>query len=402
MNNEKRDKAINYAFVVLTTTAFTFYCFELVLLHYNQTQYPITGMYESDLFAHIEMALDGWGYSILAVIFRLLSLLPTFAFNLSIAAFLCICEAATIAVTYIFIRTKGLGLKTSIALTAFSAFVMPMFVRSIQPYRYIGYQSPSIWHNSTYIVMKLCAFICICLYLSIAENYHEKIKAMDLIVFSLLLAVTTSVKTNFILVFAPVALMFLIVDLILKVPFKRILLCALTVIPSIAVILFQEIVLFGKDTGNGIVIDPLYSVYLRAEKPYFTMILSAAFPVFVLLVNIVPVLKDTIADFKEKRKTLTHRAFLLSWAMWAVGFMELILLRETGARELDDNFAWGYDFCLFVLFVVSLIYFIKNIKNKKVITTVYAVVGSAMIAYHTYCGIYFFVNLTRGLTFFMQ
>ena len=77
MNNEKRDKAINYAFVVLTTTAFTFYCFELVLLHYNQTQYPITGMYESDLFAHIEMALDGWGYSILAVIFRLLSFLPT-------------------------------------------------------------------------------------------------------------------------------------------------------------------------------------------------------------------------------------------------------------------------------------------------------------------------------------
>lgn len=404
MSNEKRNKAIDYVFVIIATLGFIFYCFELVLLHYNQTQYPITGMHESDLYAHIEMALDGWGYSILAVIFRLFSLLPTFAFNFAIAAFLCICEAATIAATYVFIKTRGVGLKLSILLSAVSAFVMPMYIRSIQPYRYIGYQSASIWHNSTYIVMKLCAFFCICLYLSISEKYSKEIKAGDLIVFAILLGVTTSVKTNFILVFAPVALLFLIIDLILGVPFKRIILCALTVVPSIAVILFQEIVLFGEDTGNGIIIDPLYSVYLRAEKPYFTMILSLAFPIFVLLINIVPVLKDTLADFKEKRKKLTHRAYLLSWAMWAVGFLEYILLRETGQRELDDNFAWGYDFCIFVLFVVSFIYFINNIKNssKKVPAIIYMVIGGAMIIYHTYCGVYFFVHLCNGVTFFMQ
>ena len=278
--------------------------------------------------------------------------------------------------------------------------------------------------------MKFTALICIVLYLTISEKYKEKMSASEVIAFAILLAVTTSVKTNFILVFAPVALLFLIADFILGVPLKRIILCALTVFPSVAVILFQEYVLFGEGTGNGIIIDPLYSVYLRAEKPYFTMILSAAFPIVILLLNIVPVLKDTLTDFKDKKRGLTHRFFLLAWAMWFVAFVEYILLRETGKRELDDNFAWGYDFCLFILFVVSIMYFVKNIKSllekitKKnmsdlsdtskddttpakvnafdIFKAVYLVLALAILIYHTYCGVFFFVRLTQGVTFFMQ
>ncbi|MBR5066985.1 MAG: hypothetical protein IKX08_04990 [Lachnospiraceae bacterium] len=414
MKSDNKKKIINAFFIIPAVIGFTFYCFELVLLHYNQTLFPVTGKYESDLFAHIEMALDGWGYSILAVIFRLFAFLPEFGFHFAIAAFLCICEAGTIALTYILLRNNKLETKAAIVLTAMSGFVAPAYIRAIQPYRYIGYQSGSIWHNSTYIVMKFTALICIILYLFISEKYKEKMSAGEVIAFAILLAITTSVKTNFILVFAPVALLFLIADRILGVPLKRLLLCALTVIPSVAVILFQEYVLFGEETGNGIVIEPLYSVYLRAEKPYFTMILSAAFPILILLFNIVPVLRDTFLDFKDKKRGLTHRFFLLAWAMWFVAFAEYILLRETGQRELDDNFAWGYDFCIFVLFVVSIIYFAKTIKeiiekmrNKEfaaidVFKTIFVVLTAALLIYHTYCGVFFFVRLTQGITFFMQ
>lgn len=430
MKSDKKNKIINAFFIIPAVIGFTFYCFELVLLHYNQTLFPVTGKYESDLFAHIEMALDGWGYSILAVIYRLFALLPEFYFHFAIATFLCICEAGTLALTYIILRSEKIETKTAIVFTAISGFVAPVYIRAIQPYRYIGYQSGSIWHNSTYIVMKFTALICIVLYLTISEKYKEKMSASEVIAFAILLAVTTSVKTNFILVFAPVALLFLIADFILGVPLKRIILCALTVIPSVAVILFQEYVLFGERTGNGIIIDPLYSVYLRAEKPYFTMILSAAFPIVILLLNIVPVLKDTFTDFKDKKRGITHRFFLLAWAMWFVAFVEYILLRETGKRELDDNFAWGYDFCLFILFVVSIMYFIKNVKSLlekmtknnmsnlsdtskddtesakinafDVFKAVYLVLALALLIYHTYCGVFFFVRLTQGITFFMQ
>ena len=61
-----------------------------------------------------------------------------------------------------------------------------------------------------------------------------------------------------------------------------------------------------------------------------------------------------------------------------------------------------------MIFIISLIYFTKNIiekeriLNSKVIKWVYVALGVAMIIYHTYCGIYFFVNLAKGATFFMQ
>ena len=425
MKNDNTKRIAGTIFIIISSLVFTFYCFELVLLHYNQTLYPVTGKYESDLFAHIEMALDGWGYSVLAVFFRLFSYLNDFGFHFAIAALLCIFEAGTLALTYILLKRYRLGTKTAVVFAAFTGFAMPFYIRAIQPYRYIGYQSGSIWHNSTYIAMKFFALLCILLFLAISENYKEKLSVGAVIAFALLLAATTSVKTNFILVFAPVALVFLIIDAILGVPFKRILVCALTVIPSILVILFQEVVLFGESTGNGIIIDPLYSVYLRAEKPYFTMILSAAFLIMILLYNFIPVLKDTIADLKDKKRGLTHRFFILSWAMWFVGFLELILLRETGQRELDDNFAWGYDFCIFVLFVVSVIYFARNVSsltNKIILCDMsdktdmskkekspasgigiaYEVIAFAVLLYQVYCGVYFFVRLSQGLTFFMQ
>ncbi len=408
MENKSDKKGLKIISGIVLAGVLVFYASRLIILHFNQTMYPETGLYESDLYAHIEMALDGWGYSVTALIIRLFALLPKkSAFYLAFSVFLALCETVSIAVTYLYFRKEKMQMNAACLFALISAFVMPFYIRGIQPYRYIGYQSPNIWHNSTYIVMKICALLCVGLYLSISEKYQTELCYKKVIAFSLLLALTTGVKTNFILVFAPAALVFLVVDKILGVPWKRIILCALTVLPSIAVILFQKVVLFGEDTGNGIIIDPLYSVYLRAEKPYFTMILSALFPVIVFLINIVPVLKDTISDFKEKKGKLTHRSFLLSWSMWSIGFAELILLRETGERALDDNFAWGYDICLFFVFLVSIVYFVRNIleiKNKKnkVIAITLSSVSGAILLYHTYCGIVFFAKLLSGTTFFMQ
>ena len=212
MKNDNTKRITGTIFIIISSLVFTCYCFELVLLHYNQTLYPVTGKYESDLFAHIEMALDGWGYSVLAVFFRLFSYLNDFGFHFAIAALLCIFEAGTLALTYILLKRYRLGTKTAVVFAAFTGFAMPFYIRAIQPYRYIGYQSGSIWHNSTYIAMKFFALLCILLFLAISENYKEKLSVGAVIAFALLLAATTSVKTNFILVFAPVALVFLIIE----------------------------------------------------------------------------------------------------------------------------------------------------------------------------------------------
>lgn len=374
-------------------------------LYYNQTQFVEGGKFESDLAAHIRMALDGWGYSVTAIIYKVFFMLPLS--ELWVALFLAFCTIGTILLTAYVLRPY-IG-KSIVRLTVamMSGLAMPFYISFIQGTRYIGYQSPSIWHNSTYIVMKLLATATLFLCFKIAKNYNEALSFKLCVAFAVLLALTTATKTSFVAVFAPAALIMLVGDGLAGIPIKRLFLVASTIIPTILVVLFQEAVLFGEDTGNGIVIEFGYTVFLRAETPQYTMILSALFPVLIFLFNFISVFKDTWIDIRQKRGGLTHREFLVSWGMWFFGALELLLLKETGNRVKDANFAWGYNYCLFILFIVSCIYFINNLKDKtflggnKTFRTLYGIVLSAILGYHVYCGIYFFLRLLDGTTYFM-
>lgn len=374
-------------------------------LYYMQANHKGEQYFESDLPYHIDMALDGWGYSVTAMIYRFFDLLP--GRNLWIAVFLAVFTVGAILLTAYVLKPYVDNALTRISIATVCGVAMPFFIRAIHYNRYIGYQSPSIWHNSTYIVMKVLATAALFLCFAIAQKYAEKLDWKKCVLFAVLLAVTTATKTSFVAVFGPAALIMLVADGLTGVPVKKLLAVATTIIPTVLVVIFQEAVLFGEDTGNGIVIDFGYTVFLRADKPQYTMILSALFPVLIFLFNIMPVLKDTWQDFKQKNKGLTHREFLVSWTMWFFGALELLFLKETGAREKDANFAWGYSYCLFVLFVISCVYFIRNIKSDKFLKgnktakVIYAVVMGGILGYHVYCGIYFFLRLLEGITYFM-
>lgn len=403
-SNQKLNKTDKIGLVIwcLLLIAYGIAC---TYLYYNQTQFVAGGKFESDLAAHIRMALDGWGYSVTAILYKIFFMLPLS--ELWVAVFLSICTIGTILLTAYVLRPYISKRILRISVATMSGFVMPFYIAGIQATRYIGYQSPSIWHNSTYIVMKVFATAALFLCFSIAKKYNEKLNWKACVVFAILLALTTATKTSFVAVFAPAALIMLVGDGLTGVPIKRLLLVATTIIPTILVVLFQEAVLFGEDTGNGIVIEFGYTVFLRAETPQYTMILSALFPVLIFLFNIVTVLKDTWKDIRKKSGGLKHREFLVSWGMWFFGALELLFLKETGDRIKDANFAWGYSFCLFVLFIVSCIYFIRNLKDKRFLRgsrmarTVYGIVLCGVLGYHVYCGIYFFLRLLEGITYFM-
>lgn len=377
-----------------------------IYLYYMQAQYTQGGLFESDLYAHIDMALDGWGYSVTAIVYKLLSFLPMF--ELWIAVFLAIFTVAAIILTAYVLRPYVKEKAARIVIATASGMAMPFFIEAVHAQRYIGYQSATIWHNSTYIVMKVFATMALFLCFSIARKYGKEKPDWKLCVwFAVLLALTTATKTSFVAVFGPAALIMLIADGMAGVPVKRLLAVASTIIPTILVVLFQEAVLFGEDTGNSIVIEFGYTVFLRAEKPQYTMILSALFPVLIFLFNAVGVFKDTCQDIKNKRKDFIHREFLVSWTMWFFGALELLFLKENGKRAMDANFAWGYSICLFYLFVVSCVYLLRNLKSEtflkghKVAKTIYGVVMGGILGYHVYCGIYFFLNLLEGTTYFM-
>lgn len=374
-------------------------------LYYMQSNHMEGQYFESDLPYHIDMAMDGWGYSLTAIVYRLFSYIPNS--NLWIALFLALFTVGTIVCTMYVLRPYVKSAVTRMGIASACGMVMPFFIRAIQQTRYIGYQSPSIWHNSTYIVMKLFATLALFLCFDIAKQYSEKLNWKKCVAFAILLALTTATKTSFVAVFAPAAIFLLIGDGLTGVPVKRLMAVATTIIPTILVVLFQEAVLFGEDTGNGITIDFGYTVFLRAETPQYTMILSALFPVLIFLFNIIYVIKDTFRDMKQKSKGLSHREFWVSWGMWFFGALELLFLKETGAREKDANFAWGYSYCLFVLFVISCVYFVRNLKSdtflggRKTAKILYGIGGGLILGYHIYCGIYFFIRLLEGTTYFM-
>lgn len=390
---------------VLIAVVLFVYGISLVYLYYQQTQWSGGATFESDLPAHIKMVIeDGWYYSLTALIYKALYCLPNP--NLAISIFLALCTIITIVLTAILaskVDGKRRNVETYWFVSIIANMVMPCYVnfKAISYGRYIGLQSASIWHNSTYIVMKMLGVACLILYIDMATEYKQGIKLFAWLKLMLMLCACTAVKPSFLVVFAPMMALFLLKDLFMGTKFKRVFIFGLAVIPSLFVIILQNIILFGADTGNGWTINPGYTIGLQSAHPIIASILSVLFPLIVLLGGLL---------IRDKAKVFETNA----WIMGIVGYLELFLLCETGNRAQDGNFMWGYSFTIMVVFVVCIIRWMDSIKliKSKVLgkenilykIAAYSAVGLAggSLIYHLYCGIYFYLNLVQGVSYFMR
>ena len=91
--------------------------------------------------------------------------------------------------------------------------VMPFYLKWAGSYRYVSYQSGNLWHNSTYLCMRLLALGALLYYQGLSEDYREKLTGRQWLVFALLLVVCTGVKPSFLTVFAPALALKLLWDL---------------------------------------------------------------------------------------------------------------------------------------------------------------------------------------------
>lgn len=369
----------------------------LVYLHYNQLLFEVGGPFEADTPYHVKMAVeDNWYYSFTAFVYVFLYKFPWG--NMLTAIFLSLCELATIFGTYLLLKEiwKKYQIKIGTAVTLLGAtalnFVMAFYVKAVNERHYIGYQNASIWHNSTYICMKLVSVFVLWYFLKLIDEYKNKLTVKQWIIFTALVALSTGIKPSFLMVFAPVMAIMLLIDWIKGTKFRKVFVFGLTVIPSLLIILWQNVVLFGADTGNGFTIKPFYTLAQRSDNPKIALVLSVLFPAIVGLFHIKDVWKDKL--------------YLGSLLIWAFGFLEVFLFVESGTRSKDANFMWGHSISLFVLFLISFVRWLRDCLHKdflgkmKVIRCGYLVVTGAVFAYHVISGIWFFGILLTGATYF--
>lgn len=397
---EKKKNEKNYIklirwFVLATYGAVCLYLF------YMQSIQPLdynNRYYQSDLPYHISMIIDdGWYYSFTAYAYQLLYQLfgkGTFG----IALFLAGMAVAGILLTEKLLKAL-LEEKENSYLTFLGAFslnlVMPFFWSIAGQYRYVSYQAGNIWHNSTYQCMKVLALAAILCYLKIEKDYSNQIKGKDWILFTGLLVLCTGIKPSFLTVFAPAMALKLLWDLFHKVPFKQIFIFGCGVLPACGVVLWQNAVLFGEETGQGFAFNPWYTFSLHADRPKLAVLCSIAFALAVLLCS----LKELIRDPK----------YFFAWMMTGIGFLEALLLAETGSRSRDGNFLWGYCFAIFYIFVISFVKWRKlwkegflAVNGKTVWWYRICTVGCGVVfTYQLYCGLVFFVRLLMGESYFM-
>ena len=370
-------------------------------LYYRQTKWTGGSVFESDLPAHIRMVIeDGWYYSLTALIYKLLYLLPFH--DMAIAVFLGAVSAVTVPLTGTLLIKLGASGKTVPYLALILNLVMPVYIKGLSDGRYMGMQSASIWHNSTYIVMKPLAILCFLLYLELEEKIAQGLSVKSAVVFSVLLAVTTAVKPSFLVVFAPVMLVYLVLDLIGKVPFWRLFAFGCCVLPSLVVILLQNAVLFGPTSDSSVILAPGAVVSQHSAHPLVAAGLSILFPLWILVLH--------IRDLKR------DRIYQMIWLMAVAGYGELFLFSESGHRAMDGNFMWGYYLVILLLFAVSVAKLMhygqeelpngtseEPVKVQKASTgkRMMALLGWILLALHFYFGFYFFLQLLQGVSYMM-
>jgi len=276
--------------------------------------------------------------------------------------------------------------------------VMPCYVRGIADGRYIGMESASIWHNSTYIVMKMMGLLCVLFYGKLERKYGRGISVGEWLCFTLLLSVCTAVKPSFLMVAAPVMAVFLLADLFQKTPFKQVVVFGSTVFLPLLVVLYQNMVLFGQETGNGWEIRPGYALSLHSGYPFISAALSIFFPLILLAVFWKELFRD--------------RWFSGSWMMAAFGFLEVFLFTEAGSRANDGNFMWGYSFAVLMIFAAALVKWAKGGMRMKAVwqgekgrgsycRMGIFVASGLILCWHLYCGIYFYIHLLQGVSYWM-
>ena len=256
----------------------------------------------------------------------------------------------------------------------------------------LGVFSANPYYNQTYLAARGFAIVAFFLFAHILTYYEDHVDIREYVTFSVFLLLATLTKPSFTLVLITAAAVHMIVKLIMSHGKKtKAFLCLLaTAVPTFITLLIQFGGVFGSSShageegGIGFGIGRAWGIY--TDNIILAVMLANAFPGVVMLLN--------FKRFKD------HEVFRLSWEFMMAGFLEFLCLYEKGERLVHCNFAWGYIYGIFFVFVSGLMLLIENTVKKKQHVGL-LVFEWAVFIWHLGCGLAFFAMLYGGGYFYV-
>ena len=390
-------------FAIASVLAFV----SMVYLFWAQS-IKLNGLYYSDFMGHISRALanGGSGYSLegkLVVFFNQI----TNGSTIGISVFLALVVIATpVAVAFLLSQidlTDKEYLKTGQKywIGLWSIFAGPIVIPCIWNWFYKNAMNINAWHNSTSMEMRLFSVLALALYFRIQHysfDQEKQIKLLDWLVFSLSLLISTWFKPSFFVGFAPVMLLWLMIDFFRSLKdgqkIRKIFIFGLAAIPAGCMAILQYMKLYGSREDVSLAISESQNVGLYLTRLGMFIII----PLLVFLFN----RKKIQKDYREGNRSYYQVALL-----WAIEIMYHFFLTEVGRK--GGNLGWGARIGNYLLLLFSLRLFCLNInhiwkKRKEGLVIqkyemVYLIGVGFMFLWQLGDGIYYYGHLLSGGTY---
>lgn len=266
--------------------------------------------------------------------------------------------------------------------------------------RFIGVFSPNPFHNPTLMCARGFSLLAFCLIIDIwgaqsSSDYKgiffqtEKGLKKYYIILAAVLFFSAMAKPTFAECFIPAVGIIMLVRLFIaiskksgKVYFKHLLFTFLCAVPTLVYIFFQFAAYFifggsyGSDDSRLIItgFGEVWSMY--SDNIPLSMLLGMAFPIYM-------VLADTKFFFKDDQGKLALTAY-------AIGFLQAMLLGESGGKLAHADFIWPMMSGMLLMFAVSLmrlIYLENTVTGKR--GKIVIAGGWVMFLAHVLCGVLF-------------
>ena len=363
-----------------------------IIFYFQAIHYK--GLYLADLPAHISQALSMENYSVVFLLMKwaytvsgnslyFIGLIQGVTVGL---AFVC----TTVALEKLFSLKRIVSGAVAICLLTLTSIYIPF----IYPRFYNGPVISQPWHNITYSSMRPFSVLTIFFFAYLHEIYknEKRISWKYWILTSVNLVLATLAKPNYLMGFAPALLVFLLVDFFgKKNTFKNEFLLGCVVLPAVAVLPIQAVLLFNEN--NSIAIGP--STFFFSEGA------------FIVIMKFVTALPLPLLVYFHNRHRLKYGAGVAGLSfVWAV--LEGMFMMEKGPREMHGNFLWGSEITGYILFMYVYGMLLRDLKEyrtgevpKNSGTRSYLIISLILAAMHVVSGLVYFSFIVRGHNYYI-